>query len=84
MQGNAGDIAEIIVAVWLTALAEITGCYLPWLWLKQQGSSGYCCRQPFAAAVCLVADLASGSGWACLCRLRRCLCGGGLVVAVAG
>lgn len=22
----------------LTALAEITGCYLPWLWLRQQGS----------------------------------------------
>lgn len=21
-----------------TALAEIAGCYLPWLWLKQQGS----------------------------------------------
>jgi small multidrug resistance family-3 protein len=21
-----------------TALAEIIGCYLPWLWLKQQGS----------------------------------------------
>lgn len=22
----------------LTALAEILGCYLPWLWLRQQGS----------------------------------------------
>jgi small multidrug resistance family-3 protein len=23
----------------LTALAEIVGCYLPWLWLKQNGSA---------------------------------------------
>lgn len=23
----------------LTALAEIVGCYLPWLWLKQSGSA---------------------------------------------
>lgn len=23
----------------LTALAEIVGCYLPWLWLKQNGST---------------------------------------------
>jgi small multidrug resistance family-3 protein len=22
----------------VTALAEILGCYLPWLWLRQQGS----------------------------------------------
>lgn len=24
----------------VTALAEIVGCYLPWLWLKQNGSTG--------------------------------------------
>ena len=23
----------------ITALAEIVGCYLPWLWLRQQGSA---------------------------------------------
>ncbi len=23
----------------VTALAEIVGCYLPWLWLRQQGSA---------------------------------------------
>ena len=23
----------------LTALAEITGCYLPWLWLRKEGSA---------------------------------------------
>nr|WP_246043441.1 YnfA family protein [Aquitalea aquatilis] len=29
---------KLLLLFGLTALAEITGCYLPWLWLKQQGS----------------------------------------------
>ncbi|MBO2007026.1 hypothetical protein J4732_14420, partial [Serratia marcescens] len=29
-----------------TALAsEIIGCFLPYLWLKKQGSARYCCRR---------------------------------------
>ncbi|NWK78571.1 YnfA family protein [Aquitalea sp. LB_tupeE] len=30
---------KLLLLFGLTALAEITGCYLPWLWLKQQGSA---------------------------------------------
>jgi small multidrug resistance family-3 protein len=31
-------IAKTLALFVLTALAEILGCYLPYLWLKQQGS----------------------------------------------
>ena len=31
-------VLKLFLLFGLTALAEITGCYLPWLWLKQQGS----------------------------------------------
>jgi small multidrug resistance family-3 protein len=31
-------LLKLLLLFGLTALAEITGCYLPWLWLKQQGS----------------------------------------------
>ena len=30
---------KTIVLFLITALAEIVGCYLPWLWLKQNGSA---------------------------------------------
>ncbi|MBP6563273.1 MAG: YnfA family protein [Neisseriaceae bacterium] len=30
---------KTILLFFLTALAEIIGCYLPWLWLKQNGSA---------------------------------------------
>ncbi|WP_370459731.1 YnfA family protein [Aquitalea sp. LB_tupeE] len=32
-------LLKLLLLFGLTALAEITGCYLPWLWLKQQGSA---------------------------------------------
>lgn len=32
------EIAKILALFILTALAEIIGCYLPYLWLKQGGS----------------------------------------------
>lgn len=32
------EIAKILGLFILTALAEIIGCYLPYLWLKQDGS----------------------------------------------
>ena len=58
-----------------TAIAEIgLGCYLPWLWLKHQGSVWL--LLPAAASLGLFAwlltlhDAASGSG---LCCLRWCL-----------
>jgi len=35
----------------LTALAEIAGCYLPWLWLRRDGSAWLL----LPAAVCLAA-----------------------------
>ena len=30
---------KTLVLFLLTALAEIVGCYLPWLWLRQHGSA---------------------------------------------
>ena len=39
----------------LTALAEIVGCYLPWLWLRQQGSPWL--LLPAAASLALFAWL---------------------------
>jgi small multidrug resistance family-3 protein len=32
------EIAKVFCLFVLTALAEIVGCYLPYLWLKQNGS----------------------------------------------
>ncbi len=29
---------KVLLLFLLTALAEIAGCYLPWLWLRKQGS----------------------------------------------
>ena len=42
----------------LTALAEIIGCYLPYLWLRKAIPPGCCCPPP-PGAVRLVADAAS-------------------------
>ena len=39
----------------LTALAEIVGCYLPWLWLRKGGSAGL--LVPAAASLVLFAWL---------------------------
>ena len=39
----------------LTALAEIVGCYLPWLWLRQNGSAWL--LLPAAASLALFAWL---------------------------
>jgi len=39
----------------LTALAEIVGCYLPWLWLRQHGSAWL--LLPAAASLALFAWL---------------------------
>ena len=39
----------------VTALAEIVGCYLPWLWLRQQGSAWL--LLPAAASLALFAWL---------------------------
>lgn len=30
---------EAFLLCFVTAIAEIVGCYLPWLWLKQGGSA---------------------------------------------
>lgn len=32
-------MVKITLLFFVTALAEITGCFLPWLWLKKGGSS---------------------------------------------
>lgn len=62
----------------LTALAEIVGCYLPWLWLRKQGSPWL--LVPAAASLALFAWLltlhptASGRVYAAY---------GGIYIAVA-
>ncbi|HEX6592272.1 MAG TPA: YnfA family protein [Moraxellaceae bacterium] len=33
-----GSVASTFLLFLATALAEIIGCYLPWLWLKKDGS----------------------------------------------
>ena len=35
---GTGDQMKTITLYFATAIAEIVGCYLPWLWLKQNGS----------------------------------------------
>lgn len=40
-------IAKTLILFTLTAIAEIVGCYLPYLWLKKNGSVGLL---PLAAA----------------------------------
>ncbi|UXY16627.1 YnfA family protein [Chitiniphilus purpureus] len=34
----SGTLPGTLMLFVATALAEIVGCYLPWLWLRQQGS----------------------------------------------
>ena len=62
----------------LTAVAEIVGCYLPWLWLKQ-GGSAWLLLQAAASLVLFVWLLTlhpSASG-------RICASYGGVYVSVA-
>ncbi len=65
----------------LTALAEITGCYLPWLVLKQGKSA--LLLLPAAASLALFAwllTLAARGGWRCAYALGcngRGYCAGG-------
>lgn len=65
-----------------TALCEIIGCFLPWLWLKTKrqylavASGG-----DFTGAVCLVVNVASSGEWACLRGLWWRLCLHGVDVA---
>ena len=46
---------KTLVLFLLTALAEIVGCYLPWLWLRQHGSAWL--LLPAAASLALFAWL---------------------------
>lgn len=48
-------IAKTLALFILTALAEISGCYLPWLWLKKGGSAWL--LLPAAASLALFAWL---------------------------
>ena len=58
----------------LTAIAEIVGCYLPYLWLRNRGSVWLLIPAAGAlAALCLFAQSPSDGGRPSLCRLWRCL-----------
>ena len=49
------DLLRTLALFIATALAEIVGCYLPWLWLRQQGSAWL--LLPAAASLALFAWL---------------------------
>jgi len=51
------DLLKTLALFIATALAEIVGCYLPWLWLKQGGSAWLVL--PGAASLALFAWLLS-------------------------
>jgi small multidrug resistance family-3 protein len=51
------DVLKTFALFTVTALAEIVGCYLPWLWLKQGGSAWL--LLPGAASLALFAWLLS-------------------------
>ncbi|MFG6489376.1 YnfA family protein [Roseateles sp. BYS78W] len=51
------DMLKTLALFVVTALAEIVGCYLPWLWLKQGGSAWLVL--PGAASLALFAWLLS-------------------------
>ena len=51
------DLLKTFALFIATALAEIVGCYLPWLWLKQGGSAWL--LLPGAASLALFAWLLS-------------------------
>lgn len=56
----------------LTACAEIAGCYLPYLWLKQNKSAWLLIPAAISLAMFrMAAFLAPGGGGANLCGLRR-------------
>lgn len=54
---SALPLLQTLALFLLTAVAEIVGCYLPWLWLKKQGSPWL--LLPAAAALALFAWLLS-------------------------
>jgi hypothetical protein len=62
-----------------TALAEILGCYLPYLWLRK----GKTFLLVFPAALSLAADATPNRCGSDLCRLRWGLCNGHSAVVVA-
>lgn len=65
-----------------TALCEIIGCFLPWLWLKRNASIWlFASGGDFTGAVCLVVNVASSGEWACLRGLWWRLCLHGVDVA---
>ena len=51
------DVLKTFALFVVTAVAEIVGCYLPWLWLKQGGSAWL--LPPGAASLALFAWLLS-------------------------
>jgi small multidrug resistance family-3 protein len=53
--GESGRGMKTLALFLLTALAEIVGCYLPWLWLRKQGSPWL--LLPAAASLALFAWL---------------------------
>ena len=57
----------------ITALAEIVGCYLPYLWLRE-GKSIWLL---VPSALSLVADFTPNRRWQSLCCLRWCVCNDG-------
>ena len=72
------NVVKLLLLFGLTAVAEIVGCYLPWLWLRKGGAVvAVVAGGAGLDAVCLAAQPASGGGGPGL------LAYGGVYVAVA-
>ncbi len=54
-QGRRSQAVKTLLLFVLTAVAEIVGCYLPWLWLRRDGSAWL--LLPAAASLALFAWL---------------------------
>ncbi len=78
-------LVKTTLLFFLTAIAEIVGCFLPWLWLKKGMTAWlFAACSGESGVVCLVADAASGSKRSRLRGLRGCLCGDGADLAARG
>lgn len=79
------EFVRTIALFVFTAIAEIVGCYLPWVVLKQ--GRPIWLLIPAAGSLALFAWLLTLHpicGRSRVCRLRRGLCGHGGLLAVAG
>ena len=67
-------VTKTLGLFFITAIAEIVGCYLPYLWLKKDGSA-WLLIPAAISLVHLVTHLAPSGKWPSLCSLWWGICG---------